>query len=331
MAQELPEVLDYRVLKQKLELIDSEWAVLKGLLTFKNPYKKAEPDERPVAYDDLPMDRDNQVVGFPETSAAVASQAAWEGSRGTVAVTSDELESLLPQGGENNQAGTLMERLIKVERQIHRITVLGIACMALTIALFGVFTFLVYQDNLVNRFASHQVKEITAPINASRSEPRVSAKDRQSPSAAAIVSPGDPQAAGVAPKASASEPQAAGAAAVVPESKPQASIPEAQVPAYDRQSPRETAKISPGDPQSTGATPMPADNVAQASETATAPAAAEPACKFVGSITSNKVHRPDCQWAEKIKPERLITFPSVAAAREQGYIPCPACRPQDSD
>ena len=50
-----------------------------------------------------------------------------------------------------------------------------------------------------------------------------------------------------------------------------------------------------------------------------------PAVKFVGSKTSNKYHSPDCRWAKKIRPERLVTFGSVEEAREKGYIPCPAC------
>lgn len=55
--------------------------------------------------------------------------------------------------------------------------------------------------------------------------------------------------------------------------------------------------------------------------------AAVPAVKFVGSKTSNKYHYPDCKWAKKIRPDRLVTFGSVKEARDQGFIPCPACKP----
>jgi hypothetical protein len=53
--------------------------------------------------------------------------------------------------------------------------------------------------------------------------------------------------------------------------------------------------------------------------------------KYVGSITSNKYHYPDCKWAAQIKPDKLRTFSSVKAARGKGYIPCPTCRPPQSD
>ncbi len=53
--------------------------------------------------------------------------------------------------------------------------------------------------------------------------------------------------------------------------------------------------------------------------------------KYVGSITSNKYHYPNCEWAAKIKPYKLRTFSSVNEAREMGYIPCPTCRPPQSD
>jgi hypothetical protein len=48
---------------------------------------------------------------------------------------------------------------------------------------------------------------------------------------------------------------------------------------------------------------------------------------FVGSITSKKYHRPDCRYAQKIKPENLISFRSIDDARRQGYIPCKVCNP----
>jgi hypothetical protein len=53
--------------------------------------------------------------------------------------------------------------------------------------------------------------------------------------------------------------------------------------------------------------------------------------KYVGSITSNKYHYPDCKYAAQIRPDKLRTFSSVKEAREMGYIPCPTCRPPQSD
>jgi hypothetical protein len=52
---------------------------------------------------------------------------------------------------------------------------------------------------------------------------------------------------------------------------------------------------------------------------------------YVGSVTSNKYHYPDCKWAAKIKPYKLRIFHSVKEAREKGYIPCPTCNPPRAD
>lgn len=48
---------------------------------------------------------------------------------------------------------------------------------------------------------------------------------------------------------------------------------------------------------------------------------------YVGSINSNKYHYPDCQWAQKIKPDNEIWFSSQEEAEEAGYKPCKVCRP----
>lgn len=107
--------------------------------------------------------------------------------------------------------------------------------------------------------------------------------------------------------------------------------PEAMVPANDRQWSSATAMISPGDPQSVSAMSILVENVGKSTEMEISPAVAEPTPKFVGSMTSNKAHYPDCKWAAKINSKNLITFASMAAAWEQGYIPCPVCRPHESD
>jgi hypothetical protein len=60
-------------------------------------------------------------------------------------------------------------------------------------------------------------------------------------------------------------------------------------------------------------------------------AEAESPVKYVGSATSNKYHYPDCKWARKIAPGRLVTFKSAEEAKGEGYIPCPACKPPNSD
>lgn len=48
---------------------------------------------------------------------------------------------------------------------------------------------------------------------------------------------------------------------------------------------------------------------------------------LVGSITSKKYHRPNCRYAQKIRPENLISFAGAEDARAQGYLPCKVCSP----
>jgi len=48
---------------------------------------------------------------------------------------------------------------------------------------------------------------------------------------------------------------------------------------------------------------------------------------LVGSKSSKKYHRPDCRFAQNIKPENLISFSGVEDARREGYLPCKVCNP----
>ena len=53
--------------------------------------------------------------------------------------------------------------------------------------------------------------------------------------------------------------------------------------------------------------------------------------KYVGSITSNKYHYPDCKWAKTILPKKVLAFRSVEEAKRKGYIRCPFCEPPLTD
>lgn len=48
---------------------------------------------------------------------------------------------------------------------------------------------------------------------------------------------------------------------------------------------------------------------------------------FVGSVTSNKYHRPSCRWVREIRRTRQIWFASAAEAAHRGYVPCSLCKP----
>jgi len=288
MSQSMPEVLDYRNRVGKLARIDSEWESLKGLLTFRVPYKNDEHAKSPAAHGAFPMDMANNVVDFPGPSST-AIQTGGEGIHRPVAITPRELEAITQKNGENRHDKTLMGRLLTVERQIHKLTVLVTAVMVLAIGLLAVLAFLGFKDNFVNWSTSRQPHEIAAASNPSSPAAMIPANDRQS----ATVAP--------------------------------------MVPANDHQWSRATEMITPDDQQSVSATAIAGENVGTSSEMKTSPTVAEPAPKFVGSMTSNKAHYPDCKWTATINPKNLITFASMAAAREQGYIPCPVCRPHESD
>jgi hypothetical protein len=53
--------------------------------------------------------------------------------------------------------------------------------------------------------------------------------------------------------------------------------------------------------------------------------------KYVASNKAKKYHRPDCQWAKRIKPANMVTFNSAKEARQAGYVPCKVCKPPISD
>ena len=55
----------------------------------------------------------------------------------------------------------------------------------------------------------------------------------------------------------------------------------------------------------------------------------EGAGAVVGSKRSNKYHRPDCRWAQKISAKSLVTFKSAAEAKAAGYQPCKVCTPPE--
>ncbi len=107
--------------------------------------------------------------------------------------------------------------------------------------------------------------------------------------------------------------------------------PQDMAPAPDRSLPGVAETVQPSERQWISATALPVDNIVKSSVMEPSAAAPRPVPKFVGSRTSNKAHCPDCKWAAQIDPRNLITFPSLEAARQQGYLPCPVCRPHDDD
>jgi hypothetical protein len=192
------------------------------------------------------------------------------------AISPIEADTILQKVQKINSDAELMERVIKLEKQNRKITILGSMFMTLVVLIFAVFTVLMVQANVFQRgVIRHAWHKVDSPKHSSEKE-RPQVKDPQ---------PAEPV-------AKVNVPQAAGSVAPASASTPGKS-----------------------------AAPITDPKTAEAS----APV------KYVGSITSNKYHYPDCKWAAKIKPYKLRTFSSVKEAREQGYFPCPTCRPPRSD
>lgn len=49
--------------------------------------------------------------------------------------------------------------------------------------------------------------------------------------------------------------------------------------------------------------------------------------KYVGSVGSDKYHRPTCRWTDKINDGNLVHFDSKEEASAAGYEPCGTCNP----
>ena len=79
----------------------------------------------------------------------------------------------------------------------------------------------------------------------------------------------------------------------------------------------------------------PSEAKAEAAQPVTVPARAEPrvdvkaapSAVFHGSKSSDKFHRPTCEWAGKIAKGNLVIFESREAANAKGYKPCRVCNP----
>ena len=81
------------------------------------------------------------------------------------------------------------------------------------------------------------------------------------------------------------------------------------------------------------AKPLVQENVPQPVAATVAPPAGTPAPgkTYVGSMTSNRYHYPDCKWAAQIRPRNMRHFANPQEARQRGYRPCPTCQPPRAD
>ena len=74
--------------------------------------------------------------------------------------------------------------------------------------------------------------------------------------------------------------------------------------------------------------PAPEPYVTPAPEITPAPAITPSSTgSYVGSINSDKFHKPSCQWAQKISKSNEIWFSSRQDAISKGYQACKVCNP----
>jgi len=264
-----------KYLLERLASVDNK---LEQLLTLKLLIEKKGPAKIPPK----PSAAYSPAVGAEPFADAVSSSARRAGSapanpgRGGTAISPLEADTILQKVQKINIDAELLERVIKLEKQNRKITILGSMFMTLVILIIAAFAVLMVQGRVFPRGVVLNAWPKAEPFHLSSGE-EVPLKN--SPQKAESLG-------------RAHDDQGSGAAG-------QVSAPEAG-----------EAAASTSDPD---------------------PAKAAAPVTYVGSLTSNKYHYPDCKWAAQIKPHKLRTFSSVAEARAKGYIPCPGCRPPRSE
>ncbi len=56
-------------------------------------------------------------------------------------------------------------------------------------------------------------------------------------------------------------------------------------------------------------------------------APAQAKIEYVGNSRTLKLHRSDCEWAQKMADRNRVVFKSRDEALAQGYTPCAVCKP----
>ena len=221
-----------------------------------------------------------------------------------------EGESIIEGLRKSYEETKIFERLTKLESQYRRLISYGSIFGFIMVAL--VFASMLFTLSLTKKnFASNGNKPVQTVRQIIPSQPT----EKGAPSLKSAVQLQDPS-------------------TIEPQTSPEASPP-------DRQ--KAAPATAEGIPSLTGPSQEPTPSAA-AQETSALPAGQEslpvtntpqepkaPAVTYVGSITSNKYHYPDCKWAKTIIPRKVRVFHSVAEAQKAGYISCPVCRPPLTD
>lgn len=205
------------------------------------------------------------------------------------AVTPMEAEAIIDRVGKFDQESRVMERLAKVERQNRRLTIFSSIFLSLMLLSLLFAGYLWWQ--------THPSDKDTSLPMAKGLIPATPTKELSPPPPVVTATPQPRETLSPAPEHLA---------------KPAESLPGAGPPKAQATSPSTRTT-----PASQGASAL--VRTPKAPET--------PAIKYVGSISSNKYHYPDCKWARTIIPRKLWGFASVEEAKKAGYIPCPTCKP----
>jgi hypothetical protein len=302
---EAPEIPVRQEVEARLGSLDPEWRELKKFLKddVQNSILTEKPDSQ-VYMNNLRQ----EVKKEASTSENVASPPL-PSKKIKIAGDPLEEEEIIEGLRKSYEETKIFERLARLESQYRRLTFYGsIFSLVIVALLFGsmLFSISLARKNvaLQGNKSVQTVRQIIPSQPTEKGSPSVKSAVQPQES-----SPGEPQ---TSPEASPPGKKAAPAPA---EDHSAVTGPSQELPP-SAAAPKTSALPA-------GQESLAVTNTPQEPQT--------PAVTYVGSITSNKYHYPECKWAKTIIPRKIRVFHSVAEAKKAGYIRCPVCQPPLTD
>lgn len=297
-ASEMPRRQDLEAMFARL---DEEWRDLKEFLK-----DWVQSDLREESESQAYLTRLRQAVKEDAGTSETGASPPLSDNKMNFAVSPLEAEAIIERVGKSGEETKILERLTRVERQYRRLIIygsLGYILMGALMFMFMVFPTNHLRENFVSGGKSlvQIARGIILPQPTEKKSASMESTDRPRLPATgeSQTSPPDPKR---ADPASAKE----HSSLTSPSREPTSS------------SPAQETSAPPANQQSLSIT-----NIFKEP--------AIPEVKYVGSITSNKYHYPDCKWAKKINPRKVRGFLSVAEAQKAGYKRCWGCKPPLTD
>jgi hypothetical protein len=304
LSANLPETSEkpqWQHLEAMFARLDEEWQELKEFLKV-----GVQPDPRELSASQVYLNRLRQAVQEDSDTSETAASPFPPPERVRFEVTPLEAEAIIERVEKFGEETTILERVGRLERQCRRFTIRCSLFCILMCALMVVFMVISthnLRENLVLGGTSlvQIARGIILPQPTVKKAPSMESTNRLR-----IPATGEPQTS--PPDQKRADPASAKEHSLLtgPSREPTASAPAQEISA------------------------LPA-NQEYLSITNIFKEPAIPEVKYVGSITSNKYHYPDCKWAKTIIPKKLRGFLSVAEAKKAGYIRCPVCQPPLTD